>query len=36
MEIELSLLPKDPDALQRMVIGLVQELAAQQRELRQV
>ncbi len=36
MEIDPSHLPKDPDALQRMVIGLVEQLAAQQRELRQV
>jgi transposase len=36
MEIDPSHLPKDPDALQRMVIGLVEQLAEQQRELRQV
>jgi transposase len=36
MEIDLSHLPTDPDALQRMVIGLVEQLAEQQHELRQV
>jgi len=36
MEIDPSHLPKDPDALQRMVVGLVEQLAEQQRELRQV
>src|SRR5208283_4740119 len=36
MEIDPNHLPKDPDALQRMVIGLVEQLATQQRELRQV
>jgi transposase len=36
MEIDPNHLPKDPDALQRMVMGLVEQLAAQQRELRQV
>jgi hypothetical protein len=36
MEIDPSHLPTDPEALQRMVIGLVEQLAAQQRELRQV
>lgn len=36
MEIDLSHLPTDPDALQRMVVGLVEQLAEQQRELRQV
>ena len=36
MEIDLSHLPTDPDALQRMVIGLVEQRAEQQRELRQV
>jgi transposase len=36
MEIDPSHLPKDPEALQLMVIGLVEQLAEQQRELRQV
>ena len=36
MDIDPKHLPQDPQALQRMVIGLVAQLAEQQRELRQV
>jgi hypothetical protein len=35
MDIDPNHLPTDPEALKRMVIGLVEQLAAQQQELRQ-